>query len=53
MCCVVLCCVVLQVSPDEDFKEIVGVSDTFVPAANVWVGEYPYLEKASKNIALR
>ena len=34
-----------QVSPDERFEEIVGVSDTFVPAANVWVGEYPYLDK--------
>ncbi|CAN0211163.1 unnamed protein product [Ascophyllum nodosum] len=33
------------VSPDERFEEIVGVSDTFVPAANVWVGEYPYLDK--------
>lgn len=32
-------------SPDERFEEIIGVSDTFVPAANVWVGEYPYLDK--------
>lgn len=39
-----------QVSPDENFEEIVGVSDTFVPAANVWVGEYPYLEKASETM---
>lgn len=44
---------VLQVSPDGNFKEIVGVSDTFVPAANVWVGEYPYLEKASGTCATR
>ncbi|CAB1108973.1 unnamed protein product [Ectocarpus sp. CCAP 1310/34] len=33
------------VSPDERFEEILGVSDTFIPAANVWVGEYPYLDK--------
>lgn len=34
-----------QVSPDDGFEEIVGVSDTFIPSANVWVGEYPYLDK--------
>lgn len=38
----------LQVSPDERFDEILGVSDTFIPAANVWVGEYPYLDKVSQ-----
>lgn len=32
-------------SPDEGFEEIIGVSDTFVPGINVWVGEYPYLDK--------
>ncbi|CAM9656726.1 unnamed protein product [Pylaiella littoralis] len=35
----------ILVSPDERFDEILGVSDTFIPAANVWVGEYPYLDK--------
>ncbi|CBN75357.1 conserved unknown protein [Ectocarpus siliculosus] len=35
----------ILVSPDERFEEILGVSDTFIPAANVWVGEYPYLDK--------
>lgn len=34
-----------QVSPDEAFEEILGVSDTFIPDANIWVGEYPYVDK--------
>lgn len=38
-----------QVSPDERFEEILGVSDTFIPAANVWVGEYPYLDKVGRS----
>ena len=50
ICCIAWCAV-LQVSPDENFEDIVGVTDTFVPAANVWVGEYPYLEKASGTYA--
>ncbi|CAN0602655.1 unnamed protein product, partial [Ectocarpus sp. 12 AP-2014] len=37
------------VSPDERFEEILGVSDTFIPAANVWVGEYPYLDKVGRS----
>lgn len=41
------CVVAPQVSPDERFDEILGVSDTYIPAANVWVGEYPYLDKVS------
>lgn len=50
-------CVFCQVSPDQSFEEILGVSDTFIPAANVWVGEYPYLDKvrvgrASRGIAV-
>lgn len=49
--CYAAACAEFQVSPDEKFEEIVGVSDTFVPAANVWVGEYPYLEKASETCA--
>ncbi|CAM9991895.1 unnamed protein product, partial [Choristocarpus tenellus] len=35
----------ILVSPDKDFENITGVSDTFVPAAGVWVGEYPFLDK--------
>lgn len=45
--CVCLRVLALQVSPDERFDEILGVSDTYIPAANVWVGEYPYLDKVS------
>lgn len=29
------------------------MSDTFIPAANVWVGEYPYLDKVSQTGARR
>lgn len=45
-----VCCVLVpQVSPDERFDEILGVSDTYIPAASVWVGEYPYLDKVSSH----
>ena len=48
---VLCCCSYPQVSPDERFDEILGVSDTYIPAANVWVGEYPYLDKVSNPFA--
>ncbi|CAM9924511.1 unnamed protein product, partial [Discosporangium mesarthrocarpum] len=35
------------VSLHEDFEIIAGVSDTFIPAADVWVGDYPFLDKVN------
>ncbi|CAM9369124.1 unnamed protein product [Phaeothamnion confervicola] len=36
---------VLLLATDPSFTRVVGVSDAFIPAADVWVGEYPYLER--------
>ncbi len=36
---------VLVISNDIYFRDIVGVSDAYVPAVEVWVGSFPYLNK--------
>ncbi|CAM9296623.1 unnamed protein product [Chrysoparadoxa australica] len=33
-------------SEDEDFETIAGVTDAVVRGVDVWVGDYPYLDKA-------
>jgi hypothetical protein len=32
-------------SPNKDFSTVVTLTDSFVPACNVWIGDYPYVNK--------
>lgn len=34
------------ISPRRDFSELASVTDGWVPARGVWVGDYPYLRRA-------
>eukprot|EP00597_Dinobryon_sp_UTEXLB2267_P006343 CAMPEP_0170080012 /NCGR_PEP_ID=MMETSP0019_2-20121128/16248_1 /TAXON_ID=98059 /ORGANISM="Dinobryon sp., Strain UTEXLB2267" /LENGTH=221 /DNA_ID=CAMNT_0010293753 /DNA_START=141 /DNA_END=803 /DNA_ORIENTATION=+ len=34
-------------SPRNDFSKIVAITDSFVPACNVWVGDYPFVKRNS------
>lgn len=33
-------------SKSKDFSDIVTVSDAYIPACDLWIGDYPYLDKA-------
>jgi hypothetical protein len=35
------------VSEDANFKRISGVADAYIPAVDLWLGEYPYVSKVS------
>lgn len=37
--------VLISDEPGGRFEDIVGVSDAYVPAAGLWVGGYPYVNK--------
>ncbi len=39
---------VLVICNERDFRDILGVSDAYVPAANVWVGSFPYVNKVGQ-----
>ncbi len=45
---VVIIIQVLVISNDRDFEDILGVSDAYVPDANLWIGSYPYINKVGQ-----
>lgn len=46
-------CECLISAPSADFRQIVMVSEVWVPAPDVWVGDYPYLEKPAFRSLIR
>ncbi|CAM9141208.1 unnamed protein product [Chrysoparadoxa australica] len=40
-------CYCIVLSDDRDFEEVAAISDAYIPALQMWVGSYPYLNKES------
>lgn len=32
-------------SPSNDYSLIITMTDSYIPACNIWIGDYPYLNK--------
>jgi hypothetical protein len=40
-------CSTIIVARDSDFRDVVKITEAYVAASDIWVGEYPYLNRNS------